>query len=106
LGRLLEIGNGSIVVPCPVRQDLDGLDEGPPEVGKAVLDPPWRFGPTFNQAVLLESAQRLGEDLARDAADEAGELTVPAGLYATGPEDYAAALTRARKRAGRAPDVS
>jgi len=28
----------------------------------------------FDQAVLLEPAQRLGQDLARDAADEAGEL--------------------------------
>jgi hypothetical protein len=40
----------------------------------------------FDQAVLLKPAQRLGEDLARDAADEACELTVPAGLLAE-PEE-------------------
>jgi hypothetical protein len=70
------------VVPRPVRQDLDGLDKGPAEAGEAVLDPPWRFGMALDQAVLLEPAQRLGEDLARGAADEAGELTVPARLTA------------------------
>jgi hypothetical protein len=34
----------------------------------------------FDQTVLLEPAQRLGKDLARDTADEAGKLTVPARL--------------------------
>src|SRR5579859_2839188 len=66
--RLLEVDDGPAVVPRPVREDLDGLDEGPAEVGEAVLDLPRRFGMAFDQAVLLEPAQRLGEDLARDAA--------------------------------------
>jgi hypothetical protein len=57
--------------PSPSSSDLDGLNEGPAEGGEAVLDLPWRFGMTLNQTVLLESAQRLGKDLARDAADEA-----------------------------------
>lgn len=62
--RLLEVDDGPAVVSRPARQDLDGLDQGPSEVGEAVHDPPWRFGMTFDQTVLLESAQRLGEDLA------------------------------------------
>ena len=85
--RLLEVGDGLAVVPRPVIQNLDGLDEGPAQVGEAVLDPPWRFGMAFDQAVLLEPAQRLGEDLARDAADEVDELTVSAGLLAE-PEEH------------------
>jgi hypothetical protein len=82
----LEVGDGTAVVPRPVRQDLDGLDQGPAEVGEAVLDLPWRFGMAFDQTVLLEPAQGLGEDLARDAADEAGQLTVPARLLAEAEE--------------------
>jgi hypothetical protein len=75
------------VVPGPGVQDLDGLDEGPAEVGEAVLDLPWRLRPPFNQAVMLEPAQRLGENLAGDAADEVNELTVPAGLVAQPEQD-------------------
>jgi len=41
----------------------------------------------FDQAVLLEPAQRLGEDLARDAADETDELTMPARPAAE-PEEH------------------
>ena len=87
LRRLLEVDDGPAVVPGPVRQDLDGLDEGPAEVGEAVLDPPRRFGMAFDQTVLLEPTQRLGKDLARDAADEAGELTVPTRPLAE-PEEH------------------
>jgi hypothetical protein len=41
----------------------------------------------FDQAVLLEAAQRLGENLARDAADEVDQLAVPARLTAE-PEQH------------------
>ena len=58
------------------------LDEGPAEVGQAVFDPPRRFGMAFDKTVVLEPAQRLGEDLARDAADEVDQLTVLARLQA------------------------
>jgi hypothetical protein len=68
------------VVPCPARQDLDRPDEGPAEIGEAVLDPAVRLGSAFDQAVPLQPAQRLGEDLPGDAADELDELTVPVGL--------------------------
>jgi len=84
---LLEVGDGPAVVPRPVRQDLDGLDQGPAEVGEAVLDPPGRLDMAFDQTVLLEPTQRLGKDLARDAADEAGQLTVPARPLAE-PEEH------------------
>lgn len=40
----------------------------------------------FDQTVLLESAQRLGEDLAGDAAYEVDEFTVPARLMAESEE--------------------
>src|SRR5580698_162402 len=40
----------------------------------------------------------------RAALDEMTQDASDAGLYATSPEDYAAALKRARKRADRAPD--
>src|SRR5215469_13497008 len=86
LRRLLEVGNGLAVVPRPGVEDLDGLDEGLAEVGERVLDPAWRFGVAFDQAVLLEPAQGLGEDLARDAADEVGKFTVPARLLAESEE--------------------
>src|ERR1700761_580379 len=84
---LLEVGDGGAVVPGPVGQDLDGLDEGPAELGEPVLDLPGRFGVAFDQAVLLEPVQGLGEDLARDAADEVDELTVPARLLAEPEQD-------------------
>ncbi|GAB1325714.1 hypothetical protein ACE1SV_00530 [Streptomyces sennicomposti] len=57
--RLLERDGGAAVVPGPRRQDFDGLVEGPPEVGEAVLDPPWRFGVACDQTVDLQSTQRL-----------------------------------------------
>src|ERR1700728_3449349 len=53
---------------------------------RAVLAPPGRCGRALDQAVLLKPAQRLGEDLARDAADQADELTVPARLLAEAEE--------------------
>jgi hypothetical protein len=80
--RLLEVGDGPAVLPRPVRQDLDGLNEGLAEAGEAVRDPPWSFGVAFHKAVVLEPAQCLSEDLARDAADEVDKLTVPVGLQA------------------------
>ena len=41
----------------------------------------------LDQAVLLEPTQRLREDLARDAADQVNELTMPTGLL-TQPEEH------------------
>ena len=86
-GGFLELGDRAPVVLRPVRQDLDGLDEGLAEIGEAVLDPPRRFGSAFDQAVALQPAQRLGEDLAGDATDELDEFTVPVGPL-TEPEDH------------------
>lgn len=85
-GGFLEVGDGAAVVSGPGREDLDGVDEGPAEVGEAVLDVAGCFGVAFDQAVLLESAQCLSEDLAGDTADEVDELAVPARLLAEAEE--------------------
>jgi excisionase family DNA binding protein len=54
---------------------------------------------------LLAYQQRRREER-RAALDQMTRDASDAGLYATSPEDYAAALKRARKRADRAPDAS
>jgi excisionase family DNA binding protein len=54
---------------------------------------------------LLAYQQRRREER-RAALDQMTQDASDAGLYATSPEDYAAALKRARKRADRAPDAS
>src|ERR1700753_577204 len=73
--------------PGPSWSGPRWVREGPAEVGEPVLDLPGRFGVAFDQAVLLEPVQGLGEDLARDAADEIGELAVPARLLAEPEQD-------------------
>jgi hypothetical protein len=48
----------------------------------------------FDQTVLLEPTQRLGEDLARDAADESGELAVPARVTPLPPISFLVNLAK------------
>jgi len=54
---------------------------------------------------LLAYRQRRQEER-RAALDRMTEDASEAGLYATSPEDYTAALRKARKRAGREADAS
>ncbi len=90
----MEVDDGVAVVSGPGGEPLDGVDEGLAEVGETVLDVPRRLGMTFDQAVVPEPAQRLGEHLARDAADQADQLSVSAGFFAQSVENEHGPLPR------------
>ncbi len=66
----------------PDVQGFDVLDERLAEVGETVIDMPCRLSVSFDQAVLLQPAQCLGQHLPRDASDENDEFAVPARLTA------------------------
>lgn len=92
--RLLEVDDGLAVPVRPLRQGGDGHHERPAELGQAVLDPCILVHMALDEAVALELAQCLGEDLAGDAADEPDEFAVPAASVVPRPAglDATAAL--------------
>src|SRR5262249_25065884 len=80
----------------PLGQHPDRADESTAELGELVFD--LRRGPGVGlpgyQAAVLQPAQRVGEHLVGDPADQPGQLTVPPRLVGEAVEDHHGPLGR------------
>ncbi|ARX86803.1 hypothetical protein SMD44_06280 [Streptomyces alboflavus] len=76
------------VGPCAER--LDRGDEGAAEVGQGVLDTGWGLGvgAAGEQAVVLQAAECLREDLGADAADVVAQFAGAQGAVSQSPERH------------------
>jgi hypothetical protein len=84
---VLEVGDRLAVVACPVGECLDRSDQCLAEVGEAVADVPSSSSVPFDEAVTLQAPEGLGQDLARDAADQGDQFAVPSRLLVKAEED-------------------
>jgi hypothetical protein len=89
-GTVLGVKDGVAVGLGPLSQHPDRVDQGPAEFGELVFDPGRGLGidvPGYQPAA-LEPAQRVGEHLVGDPADQPGQITMSPWLVGKAVEDH------------------